>query len=110
MLTTCNLELFQIEGHASFDADSRRVRSGGGKRQLCCARVSISALAARRPSLASRGGIGHEMAVEDFLRRSISRRTALKASSAALLASPLALFEELAVTPVRPAFAASPDD
>ena len=46
------------------------------------------------------------MAVEDFLRRSISRRTALKASSAALLASQLALFEELAVTPVRPAFAA----
>jgi hypothetical protein len=47
------------------------------------------------------------MNVEDFLRRSISRRTALKASSAALLGSQLALFESLAVAPQRLALAAS---
>src|SRR5215472_435754 len=49
-----------------------------------------------------------EMGVEDYLRRSISRRTALKASSAAFLGSQLALFEGLAVTPQRPALAATP--
>jgi hypothetical protein len=50
------------------------------------------------------------MAVEDFLRQSISRRTALKAGTATFLASQLALFEELVVTPERPTFAASFSD
>src|SRR5215472_18179196 len=49
-----------------------------------------------------------EMGVEDFLRRSISRRTALKASSAAFLGSQMALFEGLAVMPRRPTLAATP--
>jgi hypothetical protein len=47
------------------------------------------------------------VAVQDFLRLSMSRRTALKAGSAAFLGSQMALFEGLAVTPVRPALAAS---
>src|SRR5262245_13394068 len=47
------------------------------------------------------------MHVQDFLRRSISRRTALKASTATFLASQLALFEELALMPQRPALAAA---
>jgi hypothetical protein len=47
------------------------------------------------------------MAVEDFLRRSISRRTALKASAAAFLGSQVSLFEGLAWMPRRPALAAS---
>jgi hypothetical protein len=48
------------------------------------------------------------MAVEDFLRKSISRRTALKAGSAAFLGSQMALFEGLAVAPQRLALAAAP--
>jgi hypothetical protein len=45
------------------------------------------------------------MRVEDFLRRSISRRTALKAGSAAFLGSQMALFEGLSVAPQRLALA-----
>src|SRR5262245_11444382 len=47
------------------------------------------------------------MAVEDFLRRSISRRTALKAGAAGFLTSQMALFEGLAIMPQRPTLAAS---
>jgi hypothetical protein len=47
------------------------------------------------------------MALEDFLRKSISRRTALKASAATLLASRMALFEELALMPQRVGLAAT---
>ena len=47
------------------------------------------------------------MHVEDFLRRSITRRTALKASAATFLASQLALFEQLAWAPQRLAMAAA---
>jgi hypothetical protein len=47
------------------------------------------------------------MRVEDFLRRSISRRTALKAGSAAFLGSQMAMFEGLAWTPQRLAMAAA---
>jgi hypothetical protein len=48
------------------------------------------------------------LALEDFLRKSVSRRTALKASSAALLTSQMALFEQLAWAPQRVALAAAP--
>jgi hypothetical protein len=44
--------------------------------------------------------------IEDFFRRSISRRSAIKAGAAAALASQGALLEQLAFTPVRPSFAA----
>ncbi|HEY7201045.1 MAG TPA: hypothetical protein VIC57_12560 [Candidatus Dormibacteraeota bacterium] len=47
------------------------------------------------------------MHVEDYLRRSISRRTAMKASAAGFLASQLALFEGLASAPQRLALAAA---
>ena len=47
------------------------------------------------------------MALEDFLRKSISRRTALKASAATVLASQMALFEELAFMPQRVGLAAT---
>jgi hypothetical protein len=47
------------------------------------------------------------MQPQDFLRRSISRRTALRASAATFLASQMALFEELAVMPQRTALAAT---
>jgi hypothetical protein len=47
------------------------------------------------------------MGVEDFLRRSISRRTALKAGSAAFLGSQMAMFEGLAWAPQRLTLAAS---
>ena len=50
------------------------------------------------------------MALEDFLRRSVSRRTALKASAAGFLGSQMALFEGLVVAPERPTFAASFSD
>ena len=50
------------------------------------------------------------MAVEDFLRRSISRRTALKAGTASFLGSQMALFEGLVVAPQRPTLAASFSD
>jgi hypothetical protein len=46
------------------------------------------------------------MRVEDFLRRSISRRTAMKAGTAAFLGSQMALFEGLAWMPQRLALAA----
>ena len=42
------------------------------------------------------------MQLEDFLRRSVNRRTALKASTAAFLTSQMALFEGLAQAPQRP--------
>jgi hypothetical protein len=44
--------------------------------------------------------------IEDFFRRSMSRRSALKAGAAAALASQGVLLEQLAFTPVRPSFAA----
>jgi hypothetical protein len=47
------------------------------------------------------------MRLEDFLRRSMSRRTAMKAGTASFLASQLALFEALAWAPQRVAMAAS---
>jgi hypothetical protein len=47
------------------------------------------------------------MAIEDFLRRSIDRRTALKASVAGFLGSQMAMFEGLAVMPRRMTLAAS---
>jgi hypothetical protein len=48
--------------------------------------------------------------LEDFLRRSISRRTALKASAAGFLSSQMALFEGLVEAPERPTFAATFSD
>jgi hypothetical protein len=45
--------------------------------------------------------------LEDFLRRSISRRTAMKASAATFLMSQMALFQELALVPNRAALAAT---
>jgi hypothetical protein len=48
------------------------------------------------------------LALEDFLRKSVSRRTALKASSATLLASQVAMFEQLATAPQRMALAGAP--
>jgi hypothetical protein len=47
------------------------------------------------------------MRVEDYLRRSISRRTAMKAGTAAFLGSQMALFEGLARAPQRLTLAAS---
>src|SRR5215469_715246 len=47
------------------------------------------------------------MRLEDFLRRSISRRTAMKAGTASFLASQMALFEGLAWAPQRVALASS---
>src|SRR5262245_28180730 len=63
----------------------------------CCLRGRRSPHGERRQS----------MHVQDFLRRSVSRRTALKASVATFLGSQLALFEELAWTPQRLAMAAA---
>jgi len=51
--------------------------------------------------------VGSKVAVQDFLRRSMSRRTALKAGAASFLGSQMALFEGLVVMPQRPAFAAT---
>src|SRR5215831_17695972 len=47
------------------------------------------------------------MRLEDFLRRSISRRTAMKAGTASFLTSQMALFEGLALAPQRVAMAAN---
>jgi hypothetical protein len=47
------------------------------------------------------------MRLEDFLRRSISRRTAMKAGTASFLMSQMALFEGLALAPQRVALAAN---
>ena len=47
------------------------------------------------------------MKLEDFLRRSIDRRTAMKAGTATFLASQMALFEGLASAPQRIALASS---
>src|SRR5215831_16627634 len=47
------------------------------------------------------------MRLEDFLRRSISRRTAMKAGTATFLTSQMALFEGLALAPQRVAMAAN---
>src|SRR5689334_10997067 len=44
--------------------------------------------------------------LEDLMRRSVNRRTALKAGAAAALASQTVLLEQLAIMPSRPAFAA----